>query len=39
MISPAHDYDIICISESFLNSDYATDDPRLLYPGLCYGQI
>ena len=26
-------YDIICISESFLNSDYATDDPRLCIQG------
>ena len=24
-----HDFDIICLSETFLNSDYSLDDPRL----------
>ena len=28
-----HNYDIICLSETFLNSDYSKDDERLQLPG------
>ena len=28
-----HSFDIICISETFLNSDYSLDDPRLMLDG------
>ena len=28
-----HDFDIICLSETFLNSDVSTDEERLILPG------
>ena len=28
-----HDFDLVCISETFLNSDYSSDDPRLSIQG------
>ena len=28
-----HNFDLICVSETFLNSDYSNDDARLMLPG------
>ena len=33
-----HDFDIICVSETFLDSSYSNDVPKK-YPRLCYAKV